>query len=129
MSVAIPNGMATLKLETEESQRTLLEVDACGDLADTRIVGLGKEPGWVSQRISAGRRSCIGSTKPCWTAPLRRVEDVEELATDLETLSFPNGELLEERKIDQRVKLLANLKNRTVGLGCVSQALNEGRVW
>src|ERR1017187_300018 len=88
-----------------------LEVDTRGELTDTRIVGLNKVTGWVGRRIRAGGRSCIGRTKPSRTTPFRRIEDVEELASDLEAHSFTNGELLEERHGDQWLKLLTNLEN------------------
>src|ERR1019366_4476762 len=93
-----------------------LEVEARGELTDTRIVGLDKVTGWVGRRVRAGGRSCIGRTKSSRATPFRRIENVEELAADLEAHSFTNGELLEERHVDQRVKLLTNVENGAVGL-------------
>src|ERR1039458_4066051 len=106
-----------------------LEVEARGELTDTRIVGLDKVAGWVGRRIRAGGRSCIGGTKPSRTAPFGRIEDVEELAADLEAHSFTNGELLEERHVDQWVKLLTNVENGAVGLRGVCQPRNKGSGW
>ena len=100
----------------------MLEVDARRKLADPSIVGLDKVASRVGYRIRTGGRSCIGRTKPTWTAPLWRVENVEELAADLKIDPFVYGELFEERHIHQWVKLLTNIQNAAVGLRGIGQA-------
>src|ERR1700679_1395670 len=109
------------------SVRGLLEVDARRQLADTRIVGLGKDAAWDGL---AGGGPCVCSTRPSvWTGPNRRVEDVEELAADLKGHAAVQHELLEERHIEQRVILLANVQEGAVGLVGIGKTLNEGRRW
>ena len=73
-----------------------LEVDACGELANTRIVGLNKVSGWVGRRVRTRGGTCIGRTKPSRTTPLRVLKALKNSPRYLEIDSFANGELLEE---------------------------------
>lgn len=90
-----------------------LEVDTSCQLPDAWIVDLSLRDNAKAGAADAGP----------WGAEVRSVENVEELATNLEAASFAKGELLEERRIDQRVNPLPHADVEAVGLSCISEPL------
>ena len=83
-----------------------LEVDSGGELADASVVGLGQGYGAEGAVPNGG----VGA------AEVGCVEDVEELAANLEASVFAENELFEECGIHERVDPLAGVDVVAVAL-------------
>ena len=103
----------------------MLEVDTGRQLTYAGVVRLAD----VSMRERGAwggvGRARIGRTQTRGSRRLDGVEDVVEIATNLEAHTLADDELFEQGRVDEWMKMRANAQHRAVGLGRIRNPLTE----